>query len=84
MEDATANIHEIWKIINKNMGKVENRPFKWSVPDGADDAVTEQMNQTALFIRIAICRFCLEKDEKTVSMRPAQGQSHRYRFFLWR
>ena len=83
MEDATANIHEIWKIINKNMGKVENRPFKWSVPDGADDAVTERMNQTALFIRIAICRFCLER-EKTVSMRPAQGQSHRYRFFLWR
>lgn len=46
------------------MGKVENRPFKWSVPDGADDAVTERMNQTALFIRIAICRFCLERERK--------------------
>ena len=45
------------------MGKVENRPFKWSVPDGADDAVTEQMKQTALFIRTAICRFCLEREK---------------------
>ena len=46
------------------MGKVENRPFKWSVPDGADDAVTERMKQTALFIRTAICRFCLERERK--------------------
>ena len=83
MEDATANIHDIWKIINKNMGKVENRPFKWSVPDGADDAVTERMNQTALFIRIAICRFCLEREKNGIDASGARPIAS-IPFFLWR
>lgn len=46
MEDATVNIHKICKIIDKNIEKAENQPSKRSVSDGADDALTEGMNQT--------------------------------------
>ena len=45
-EDATVNIHKICKIIDKNIEKAENQPSKRSVSDGADDALTERMNQT--------------------------------------
>jgi predicted kinase len=47
-EDATVNIHKICKIIDKNIEKAENQPSKRSVSDGADDALTERMNQTDL------------------------------------
>ena len=55
MEDATVNIHKICKIIDKNIEKAENLPPKRSVSDGADDALTERMNQTDLARVIRSC-----------------------------